>query len=152
MKLEIFVYTKEQSEMAAAFLINWAATLPSAQAVKDNSEKTPAHLKEPVIEPEVPAPAPPPVAGDKAKRVRRPSEGRKTAAPSKAEAEEEFEDPPAPEAKEFTIDNVRAALKEYTEEHGIERGIELLAGYGAARVTELTPGQYGVFVEACAQK
>lgn len=73
----------------------------------------------------------------------------------------EVEAPPAPVAAEsssttaqetnsaFTLDHVREALSSYTQKHSLEKGIEILASYGAKRISELKPEQYGEFVSAC---
>lgn len=49
-----------------------------------------------------------------------------------------------------TIDDVRAALQAYTAKHGVPAGIDLLKGFGAARISELKEADYAAFVEKCA--
>jgi len=49
-----------------------------------------------------------------------------------------------------TIDDVRAALQAYTAKHGVPAGIDLLKGFGAARISELKDADYAAFVEQCA--
>lgn len=52
--------------------------------------------------------------------------------------------------KELSIDDVRAALQQFTVAHGVPKGIELLKEYGASRISELGAEHYAAFVEACA--
>lgn len=51
--------------------------------------------------------------------------------------------------KPLTIEDVRAALQGYVEragEGGIKKGMELVATFGATRVSDLQPDQYEMFI------
>lgn len=49
----------------------------------------------------------------------------------------------------LTLDDVRAALQEFTGAKGVPAGIELLREFGAARVSELPADRYAEFVGQC---
>ena len=65
------------------------------------------------------------------------------------------EEPEAPVVQEtadpatFTIDEVRAALQQFTAAKGVPAGIELLKKFGAGRISELAEGDYASFVAEC---
>lgn len=78
--------------------------------------------------------------------------GRKPKAQVEAAPVEEAEKSPLDEVIEtvtLSLDDARAALKGYTERHGMARSIALLDEYGCQRVSELKSGQYGGFIKAC---
>ena len=52
--------------------------------------------------------------------------------------------------KSYSIDEVRAALQQFTAANGVPGGIELLKKFGAGRISELAEGDYASFVQACA--
>lgn len=56
---------------------------------------------------------------------------------------------PAPTSPDLTLDDVRAALQEFTGAKGVPAGIALLREFGAARVSELPADKYAAFVEQC---
>lgn len=53
-------------------------------------------------------------------------------------------------AKPLTLDEVRAALQQYTASKGVPAGIELLKKFGAGRISELDADNYASFVAECA--
>jgi len=55
-----------------------------------------------------------------------------------------------PELPALSIDEVRAALQQFTAVKGVPAGIELLKEFGAGRISELSFSQYPFFVERCA--
>lgn len=69
-----------------------------------------------------------------------------------AAAAEEPDVPVVQEAADpatFTIDEVRAALQQFTAAKGVPAGIELLKKFGAGRISELAEGDYASFVAEC---
>lgn len=64
--------------------------------------------------------------------------------PETDEADDAGENPP-------TVDDVRAALQDYTVAHGIPAGTALLKEFGAARISELNEGDYHAFVKRCGE-
>lgn len=73
---------------------------------------------------------------------------------AEAEAAEEPEVPAPVEQTQadpatFTIDEVRAALQQFTASKGVPAGIELLKKFGAGRISELAEGDYASFVAEC---
>ena len=52
--------------------------------------------------------------------------------------------------KPLSLDEVRAALQQFTATKGVPAGIELLKTFDAGRISELVAGKYAEFVEACA--
>jgi len=59
------------------------------------------------------------------------------------------------EHKTLTIEDVRAALQGYVEragEGGIKKGMELVATFGATRVSDLQPDQYADFIAKAKEK
>ena len=90
------------------------------------------------------------------KRTRKPKE--EAAAPvekpeeptgSSTKSEDADVSEPAP-AKPLSLDEVRAALQQFTAKNGVPAGIDLLKTYGAGRISELNADQYADFVERCA--
>lgn len=57
---------------------------------------------------------------------------------------------PSDEAKPLTLDEVRAALQQFTASKGVPAGIELLKKFNAGRISELEEGDYASFVAECA--
>ena len=53
------------------------------------------------------------------------------------------------DVKPATMDEVRHALAEVNSKHGLETAKEALAQFDAARVSELSPDNYGAFVAHC---
>lgn len=80
--------------------------------------------------------------------------GRKPKNELKTDPEVEVQPEPVvvaePELRALSIDEVRAALQQYTAAKGVPAGIELLKEYGAGRISELSSSQYPLFVERCA--
>lgn len=74
---------------------------------------------------------------------------------AKAEVEAEAPAEPADEATDNdnppSVDDVRAALQDYTVAHGIPAGTALLKEFGAARISELNEGDYHAFVKRCGE-
>ena len=66
-----------------------------------------------------------------------------------AEPVVEVEAAPEVEAKPLTLDEVRAALQQFTAANGVPAGIELLKGFNAGRISELDASLYGEFVARC---
>lgn len=98
-----------------------------------------------------------PAAPEKPKRGRKP----KVEHPVVETTEQAWEEPaPEPEPEvpvvqetadpaTFTIDEVRAALQQFTAAKGVPAGIELLKKFGAGRISELAEGDYASFVAEC---
>lgn len=84
-----------------------------------------------------------------AKRGRKPKNEPKTE-PEAVQSEPEPVVVAEPEVKALSIDEVRAALQQFTAAKGVPAGIDLLKEFGAGRISELSSGQYQVFVERCA--
>lgn len=57
---------------------------------------------------------------------------------------------PAPAAPAPTLDQVRAALQQFTAEKGVPAGVELLKKFSAGRISELAEADYAAFVAECA--
>ena len=55
----------------------------------------------------------------------------------------------APHDKPLTLDDVRAALQQYTAVKGIVEGMRLLRKYDAGRVSELSADKYSAFIAEC---
>jgi hypothetical protein len=51
--------------------------------------------------------------------------------------------------KPLSLDEVRAALQQFTASNGVPAGIELLKKYNAARISELGEEHYGAFIADC---
>lgn len=56
----------------------------------------------------------------------------------------------APAAPAPTLDQVRAALQQFTAEKGVPAGVELLKKFNAGRISELAEADYAAFVAECA--
>lgn len=54
------------------------------------------------------------------------------------------------EAKPLTLDEVRAALQQFTTANGIPAGIALLKEFNAGRISELDASNYSAFAARCA--
>ena len=81
------------------------------------------------------------------------SRAKKEAAPVvelEAPAEEPELELAEPEAKTYTLDEVRAALQQFTAKSGVPAGIDLLKSFNAGRISELDADDYAAFVERCA--
>lgn len=96
--------------------------------------------------PEAPAPTAEPAAPAPAKR------GRKPKAAAEPVVAEEVVEPvvakPTAQAS-YTIDDVRAALQQYTAAHGVTGGIALLKSFHASRISELPAASYAEFIGQC---
>lgn len=53
-------------------------------------------------------------------------------------------------SKVYSLDEVRAALQQFTAAKGVPAGIELLKKFGAGRISELADTDYASFVAECA--
>lgn len=113
-------------------------SIPAAEA---EPKDTPTPVKDAVRRTRVKKEEPAPVAEEpKAEPV------TEAAAASTSESADAAKVP----AAASTIDDVRAALQAYTAKHGVPAGIDLLKGFGAARISELKDADYAAFVEKCA--
>lgn len=54
------------------------------------------------------------------------------------------------QAKTLTLDEVRAALQQFTASKGVPAGIELLKKYNAGRISELAEEHFAAFAAECA--
>ena len=57
--------------------------------------------------------------------------------------------PPPPPAPAATLDGVRAALRDVFNTKGAAKATEILKQFGAARVSDVKPADFGAFIKAC---
>lgn len=81
------------------------------------------------------------------KRTRKPKEEAAPVVEPEAPAEAPEQEA---EAKTYSLDEVRAALQQFTAKSGVPAGIDLLKSFNAGRISELDAGDYAAFVERCA--
>lgn len=89
-------------------------------------------------------------AATPAKRGRKPKNELKTDPEVEVQPEPEPVVVAEPELRALSIDEVRAALQQYTAAKGVPAGIELLKKFSAGRISELAAEQYAAFVAECA--
>lgn len=118
-----------------------ATPVAAPVAVADDLQKVEA--TQPAAEP-----AAEPVA-EKPKRGRKPKAEQPEPVAEVDERQLELPEPVA-EAKPLTIDEVRAALQQFTAAKGVPAGIELLKKFNASRISELAEDNYASFVAECA--
>lgn len=74
------------------------------------------------------------------------------AAPEMNDGQQELplDEQPAEPAKALSVDEVRAALQQFTAAKGVPAGVALLKEFGAGRISELDASNYAAFVARCA--
>jgi len=115
-------------------------------------------VSEPGAEQSAPAPSVKRGRKPKAEAVAQPEpvaqpEAATEAAPEVAEEQQELplDEQPAEPAKALSVDEVRAALQQFTAAKGVPAGVALLKEFGAGRISELSFSQFPLFVERCAK-
>jgi hypothetical protein len=81
---------------------------------------------------------------DKRPRGRKPKETPVAAEPEKESAPNTASVETS--TKEYTIDDVRTALQEYTSKHDFAKGVELVKSFNASRVSDIPADQYAAFI------
>lgn len=92
---------------------------------------------------------PAPAASEIKKRGRVKPEMREEAE-SESEPQAEPQAEQETELKPYTIDDVRAALQQFTGVKGVPAGIALLKEFDAGRISELNASEYSHFISRCA--
>lgn len=90
-----------------------------------------------------PAPAP-----EKKTRAKKSAPAVEASAPEKPTLSQS--EPAETADKTYTLDEVRAALQQFTAKSGVPAGIDLLKTFNAGRISELDADDYAAFVERCA--